>query len=88
MSSWQPPLNENDDNEEAKENDIPNIEPVVKPRTINRCEEKKLEKIQKKTILFYIYNRWWLRNSSDFNWMTHSMILLLFVYSGIIGQII
>lgn len=49
MSSWQPPLNENDDSEEAKENDIPNIEPVVKPRTINRCEEKKkLEKIQKK----------------------------------------
>lgn len=54
MSSWQPPLNENDDSEEAKENDIPNIEPVGKPRTINRCEEKKLEKIQKKSVLFYI----------------------------------
>lgn len=54
MSSWQPPLNENDDSEEAKENDKPNIEPVEKPRTINRCEEKKLEKIQKKSFVLHL----------------------------------
>lgn len=58
MSSWQPPLNENDDSEEAKENDIPNIEPVVKPRTINRCEEKKTRKNTKK-------KQFWFTSKTD-----------------------
>lgn len=42
----------------AKENDIPNIEPVVKPRTINRCEEKKTRKNTKK-------KQFWFTSKTD-----------------------